>query len=415
MKRLATTTMVALLLLAAFSVSSQETRRLNARDVLDLAVFCSGPNVDLLHIDAAGAGQPALFAAQNDINWGLLQARDTGGAYTIGTGNFGVTLIALPGIQLRAQQNFQDKAYTFDFAGDSCAPVNLPAGEPGFTGPTVTNPATTVTTTTTTSAAPTTTGTIQYTVQAGDSFYRIARRFSITIDELAAANGTIASDLIYPGQSLTIPGQVVEATTTETTTVIADPVGGITVDGSGNFLQDGSFEGFYTGRGASDLNIPSAWGFQVFTSPRTEAWQNLRPYAFPRRDPPIQSGGLSLNINRGYATFSVVLFQQVRVPANATLEAGAWAWYDTCDAGRSACDNNGNPNFRVGIDPNGGTNAFDGDIVWSPFIAPQGTWGATNISTRAQGDVVTMYISASQSAPRAINELYIDNAWLREQ
>jgi hypothetical protein len=212
-----------------------------------------------------------------------------------------------------------------------------------------------------------------------------------------------------------VPNQVVEqqAAPSGEAAPASDPgTPQLVVDGSGNYLQDPSFEGIYTGRGAADFNIPGAWGIQVFTSPREFEWQNLRPYAFPRRDQPIRSGSFSLNINRGYATFSVVLFQRVAVPENANLTASAWAFYDTCDAGRSSCDNGGNPNFRVGVDPNGGTNPFESDIMWAPFIAPQGGWGQSSTSVRAQGNVVTIYISASQQRPRAINELYIDDASL---
>jgi LysM repeat protein len=45
----------------------------------------------------------------------------------------------------------------------------------------------------------------KYVVQAGDTLASIARRFGVTIQSLQTANGISNPDLIYPGQTLTIP------------------------------------------------------------------------------------------------------------------------------------------------------------------------------------------------------------------
>lgn len=44
-----------------------------------------------------------------------------------------------------------------------------------------------------------------YTILRGDTLYRVAERFGITVAELASANGIAEDDLIYPGQILVIP------------------------------------------------------------------------------------------------------------------------------------------------------------------------------------------------------------------
>lgn len=49
------------------------------------------------------------------------------------------------------------------------------------------------------------TGELVYTVQSGDTLYRISLRFGVTVAELRVAND-LQSDLIYVGQNLTIPG-----------------------------------------------------------------------------------------------------------------------------------------------------------------------------------------------------------------
>jgi soluble lytic murein transglycosylase-like protein len=49
---------------------------------------------------------------------------------------------------------------------------------------------------------------VTYTVRAGDSFYGIARRFSISPGQLAQANGLRLNTMLYPGRVLTIPVQL---------------------------------------------------------------------------------------------------------------------------------------------------------------------------------------------------------------
>jgi len=44
-----------------------------------------------------------------------------------------------------------------------------------------------------------------YTVQRGDWFYAIARRFGVSVTALAQANPSINSNIVYPGQVLNIP------------------------------------------------------------------------------------------------------------------------------------------------------------------------------------------------------------------
>jgi LysM repeat protein len=47
--------------------------------------------------------------------------------------------------------------------------------------------------------------TTPYTVQPGDSLTLVARRFGVTVEALAAANGIAPTDFLYAGQKLEIP------------------------------------------------------------------------------------------------------------------------------------------------------------------------------------------------------------------
>lgn len=73
--------------------------------------------------------------------------------------------------------------------------LNIPG--PGGTNPTPSG----ATPTTTPGGGPTT-----YTVQRGDWFYAIARKFGVTVEALQAANPGVNPNIVYPGQVLNIPG-----------------------------------------------------------------------------------------------------------------------------------------------------------------------------------------------------------------
>ncbi|MGI6189492.1 MAG: LysM peptidoglycan-binding domain-containing protein [Clostridiales bacterium] len=46
-----------------------------------------------------------------------------------------------------------------------------------------------------------------YTVQPGDSLWKIGQKFNVSLDKLFAANGLSSSSVIYPGQKIKIPGK----------------------------------------------------------------------------------------------------------------------------------------------------------------------------------------------------------------
>jgi SH3-like domain-containing protein len=187
------------------------------------------------------------------------------------------------------------------------------------------------------------------------------------------------------------------------------------IDPSTNFLQDPSFEGPYTGRGSVDVNIPAAWSFAFYDQPRNFDWQNLRPVAFPHRTAPeVRSGELSLNLQKDYATFTAVVYQQVTVPDDARVRASAWAWVHTCDPEPAICNSDpaSGARMRLGLDPNGGTNPFSGSVEWSPFIAPHDSWGNIGTSAQVNGTSVTVFLYATQNEPRGLNRAYWDEAVL---
>lgn len=185
-----------------------------------------------------------------------------------------------------------------------------------------------------------------------------------------------------------------------------------------NLLRDPGLDGAYTGRGRPDLNIPADWGLWFTESPRTESWMNLPPIAFPHGGPdPAPHGGThALNLNRGFATYTAAVYQQVSVAAGTSVTASAWGYQRTCDvpagSDRCASDASSGAYMRVGIDPNGGTNPYDADIVWSPNATPHDRWDQMTVTTTATGATVTIFLFTTQTWPRQINNAYWDDAAL---
>jgi len=78
-------------------------------------------------------------------------------------------------------------------------------------------------TTTSTTASPTTTIPSTYVVQKGDRLADIAKRFGLSVEELAAANKITNPDKIRYGQTLVIPKPGTVLATTTTQPVITPP------------------------------------------------------------------------------------------------------------------------------------------------------------------------------------------------
>lgn len=191
---------------------------------------------------------------------------------------------------------------------------------------------------------------------------------------------------------------------------------GISFAQDANLLRDGGLEGTYTSRGRNDLNIPTDWSIWIGETPHTEDWMNLPPVAYPHNGPdPVPHGGArSLNLNKGYATFTAAVYQQVSVENGANVQASAYAFLRTCNIpdGAETCTSSPDSNAytRVGIDPNGGTNPFDVDVVWSNNAAPHETWEQMTVSTTTTGTTATLFLYTTMQWPSEFNNVYWDDA-----
>ncbi len=190
------------------------------------------------------------------------------------------------------------------------------------------------------------------------------------------------------------------------------------VAAQGNLLRDPGFEGTYTNRGRADFNVPEAWGVWYTEQPRTETWMNLQPVAFPHNGPgpdPVE-GNHAFNFNKGFATYTAAIYQQVAVPQGENVTGSAQGQLHTCNLAPNSttCGSaiESGAFMRVGIDPNGGTNPFDSDIVWSNNAMPHDRWENIVVSATSTGPQVTLFLFTTQLWPAELNSSYWDAASL---
>jgi LysM repeat protein len=184
-----------------------------------------------------------------------------------------------------------------------------------------------------------------------------------------------------------------------------------------NLLRDPGFENtsvwrtvvFDEGSG-SRFSVAPDWEGWYTTSPRTQSWMNQVPNGYPHSETGAgftRSGNRAQEISRGGATFTAAVYQTVTVPENANVTGSAWV--------RMNLNLNADPDARarVGIDPNGGSNPFASEIVWSSWVRDSvNNFQQMTVNATANGTRVTLFLYATQSFPSDPNGVYWDDASL---
>ena len=185
-----------------------------------------------------------------------------------------------------------------------------------------------------------------------------------------------------------------------------------------NLLKDPGFEnGAFnvvadrTGTEGVLCTVPADWGGWFTETPRTADWQNRVPTCTGNTDKAnslVRSGNRSHEFSRGDATFTAAIYQTVSVPAVGTNVVGQAYYVMEVGTGSTA-------QVRVGIDPNGGTNPFDSDVVWSSWGGVRRNtdgFGPLTVNATATGTSVTLFIYVTQATPTNPNKVFIDDASL---
>ncbi len=193
-------------------------------------------------------------------------------------------------------------------------------------------------------------------------------------------------------------------------------------------LEEGSF-GPYLGRrgGTFPIYLPSGWNYWL-ASPTGDRYNTVEKTTIqphPGPGPAPHEGQRALAVDCGFYTCTAAIYQQVNnvVPKN-NVQASAFAIVKACDLAKdgtgkiiaSDCGSaiESGAKVRIGIDPNGGTDPNDSDVVWSAFISPhiQNGWQQVSVSATVTGTTVTVFLYSTQSSFADINKTYWDQVVL---
>jgi len=197
---------------------------------------------------------------------------------------------------------------------------------------------------------------------------------------------------------------------------------------SGNLLVNGGFEGPY-------YRVSTAEGGGAIAPGWKPWWYNDAGNDFQvpeyeiapiSRDPVrVRSGGAAQQMFRPFIRWRAGLYQQVDIPAGSNLQFSvyghSWSTFCVdrgdgsadCDTYNSNRENTGNKLWmKVGIDPNGGTDPFSPNIVWSQPKSQWDAFGLFSVTARANTGTVTVFLYGEPEFPARINNAYWDDAEL---
>ncbi len=100
-------------------------------------------------------------------------------------------------------------------------------------------------------------------------------------------------------------------------------------------------------------------------------------------------------IGNNWDTWGGGVYQTVAVTPGTTYRFSYYAKGRTTSEKSPAASETGiNMNIRAGIDPNGGGQWLDSDVVWGPSSSPHDNWQQFSVEATATGDKMTVFTSA---------------------
>lgn len=192
-----------------------------------------------------------------------------------------------------------------------------------------------------------------------------------------------------------------------------------------NALQNGSFEegalGQYTQRrgGEKPIYLPGAWNYWLNNNTQNQFYNRadrVSMFPHPGPGPSPMDGGRALNIDCGFVTCAVAVYQQVGgVTPGQKVTASAYSQIKACNlGGNTTCGSaiESGSQTRIGIDPAGGTDPNNAAIVWSGWTAPHDAWKQQSVEATATGSTVTLFLYSTQTNFADLNKTYWDAAIL---
>ena len=133
----------------------------------------------------------------------------------------------------------------------------------------------------------------------------------------------------------------------------------------------------------------------------------------------MRSGELAQQYFHSYGNFEGGVYQQVSgVRVGDRLRFDMWAMSWSCDnekKGNCAKATSGDPSpmhLRVGIDPQGGTDAKSAAIIWSAEENAYDAWKLISVEAKALRPTVTVFVYSYPDYRSQDNNVYLDDASL---
>ncbi len=177
----------------------------------------------------------------------------------------------------------------------------------------------------------------------------------------------------------------------------------------------------YVQRRGGDKPLYVAQGWNYWIAPQIDAYTNnpneVVMFPHPGPVPNVLEGNRAQFIECAYATCTVAILQQVgNIQAGSNVQARASSQVKACNFNEpfTTCGSaiESGSKTRIGIDPNGGTDPNDTDIVWSGYVQPHDQWLEQSVSATATGTTVTVFLYSTQSSKARLNRTYWDKAFL---
>ena len=254
-----------------YGISIQELQRLNGTSDYTLHPGQS------IKVPGSGTNASASSNSSSASTSTTSAAPAAGGSYTVQAGDSYWRIANKYGISISELQRLNGTSDYNLYPGQS---LKVPGSGSSSSASASSN--STSTSTSATSAAPAAGG--SYTVQAGDSYWRIANKYGISISELQRLNGT-SNYFLYPGQSIKVPGSgsanaAPASNTASTTPAPAETPAPASSTGGGNYTVQA---------GDSYWRIANKYGISISELQRLNGTSNY--FLYPGQSIKVPGGG----------------------------------------------------------------------------------------------------------------------------
>ncbi len=170
-----------------------------------------------------------------------------------------------------------------------------------------------------------------------------------------------------------------------------------------NLLSNPGFEGSLSGW--------ETWAITSAGAATGEMCNDLTVPTFQVSSSVVHSGSSAAYYFTQWSAHNAGLFQVVdNVTPGATYRFTIWARASSRAEGETASSSF--TKMRIGIDPNGGTDASAASIVWSGDITPMDSYASLTVEARAAGNRITVYTRSRPDWCMDHNDVYWDDASL---